>query len=432
MSQTEVSSNMHYGNDSPRILENDGAASTIEVSSNMYYGNDSPKIQDNDGAASTIKWNDPVNQRRKKSGALKNIFDDEFRSSLNIYERDIIQQKYEELSGYLRRESDEFEENLKNQSSYSGRTKDFLDQLYPKYVEKYKRLQRLVSEWKTNREALIEKLTLKSNQLDRNFKISTIIRLVASLIEVSGTVVGLMSEPKSGGSKYALHAASFCGLFGLFATVAEVDQSKRILDEVSEGIEEYHKLLRPIIKLFEETEELDSIVQELFPHGINTDIVRQIQAASEEQADYLKIFKAGLMSNAEKNTNLYENKDFLHCLQLFASSDLASLWWSRIIYRKHPINLDLNKMALQTEFGQLQSIVFQCIPALPLEQQRLTSLPVAGRIMLNLMTFYDSLVDLRKGAKSVHSDKLRKQLKNISDELQLIEDTTNMVKPCEH
>ncbi|GIY09874.1 hypothetical protein CDAR_412612 [Caerostris darwini] len=399
----------------------------------MLYGNDSPTIQENDGAASTIKWSDPVNQRRKKSGALKNIFDDEFRSSLNVYESDSkIEQKYEELSGYLRRESDEFEENLKNQSSYSSRTKDFLDQLYPKYVEKYKTLQRHVSEWKTNREALIENLTLKSNQLDRNFKLSTIIRLVASSIEVSGTVGGLMFGSESGWAKHAFNVASLCGLCGLFSTVVEVDQSKRILDEVSEGIEEYHKLLRPIIKLFEETEELDSIVQELFPHGINTDIVRQIQAASEEQADYLKIFKAGLMSNAEKNTQLYENKDFLHCLQLFASSDLAALWWNRMIYRKHPINLDLNKMALQTEFGQLQSIVFQCIPALPLEQQRLTSLPVAGRIMLNLITFYDSFVDLRKGAKSVHSDKLRKQLKNISEELQLIEDTTNMVKPHEH
>ncbi|GIY98365.1 uncharacterized protein CEXT_59781 [Caerostris extrusa] len=84
-------------------------------------------------------------------------------------------------------------------------------------------------------------------------------------------------------------------------------------------------------------------------------------------------------------------------------------------------------MALQIEFGQMQSIVFQCIPALPLEQQRLTSLPVAGRIMLNLMTFYDFLVDIRKGAKSVHSDKLRKQLKNMPEEFQLLEDTTNMV-----
>ncbi|GIY09877.1 uncharacterized protein CDAR_412621 [Caerostris darwini] len=85
-------------------------------------------------------------------------------------------------------------------------------------------------------------------------------------------------------------------------------------------------------------------------------------------------------------------------------------------------------MALQIEFGQMQSIFFQCIPTLPLEQQKLTSLPVAGRIMLNLMTFYDSLIDLKKGAKSVHSDKLRKQLKNMT-ELQLIEDTIKMVKP---
>ncbi|GIY98363.1 uncharacterized protein CEXT_59771 [Caerostris extrusa] len=397
----------------------------------MHYENNSPKIRENDGSASTIKWDDST---RRTSAALKKIFDDEFRSSLNAYESDSnIEEKYRELSGYLRRESEEFDkrQTFSRATSYSGKTKDILDYLNPKYIEKYKKLQRLVSEWKTNREAIIEKLTLKSNQLDTNFRISTIIRLVASSIEVSGTVGGLMFGSESGWAKYALHAASFCGLCGLFSTVAEVDQSKRILDEVSEGIQEDHKLLRPIIKLFEETEELDSIVQELFPHGINTDIVRQIQAASEEQADYLKIFKAGLVSNVRRNTQLYEDEDFLHSLQLFANSSVASLWWNRIIYRKHPINLDLGRMALQIEFGQMQSIVFQCIPALPLEQQRLTSLPVAGRIMLNLMTFYDSLVDLRKGAKSVHSDKLRKQLKNMSEELQLIEDTTKMVKPHE-
>ncbi|GIY09878.1 uncharacterized protein CDAR_412631 [Caerostris darwini] len=357
-------------------------------------------MQENDGSASTIKWDDST---RRTSAALKQIFDDEFRSSLNAYESDSnIEEKYKELSGYLRRESDEFDkrQTFSRATSYSGKTKDILDYLNPKYIEKYKKLQRLVSEWKTKREAIIERLTLKSNQLDRNFKLSTIIRLIASSIEVSGTVGGLMFESESGWAKYALTAASFCGLCGLFSTVVEVDQSKRILDEVSEGIQEDHELLRPIIKLFEETEELDSVVQELFPHGINTGIVRQIQAASEEQADYLKIFKAGLMSNARKTH----------------SSFIGNI----------PSILDLGRMALQMEFGQMQSIVFQSIPSLPLEQQRLTSLPVAGRIMLNLMTFYDSLVDLRKGAKSAHSDKLRKQLRNMSEQLQLIEDTTKM------
>ncbi|XP_055933026.1 uncharacterized protein LOC129963039 [Argiope bruennichi] len=379
---------------------------------------------------STSSVNDDFPTRERSfSGVLKNIFDEEFRNSLKTFNNDPkIENKYKELSGLLRKGSDEFENRKYSRLvSYSGRTKNILEQLYPRYNAKYKVLERLVAEWKPNREMLIEKLSFDIQLLDRNFKWSTMVRFLASSVEVSGTVGGMMFRSETGWANHALNVASFCGLCGLFSTVAEVEQSKRILDEVSEAIENDYKLLLPIVKWFEESEELDSIVQELFPHGIDTDIVRQIQAASAEQEYYLKIFKAGLMSNVRKNNELFENADFLHSLQLFATSEVAAVWWNRIIYRKHPINLDLGRMALQIEFGQ--SIVFQCIPALPLEQQRLTSLPVAGRIMLNLLTLYDSLVDLRKGAKSTHSDKLRKQLKNMKEQLEMIEGTVRMMRP---
>lgn len=81
------------------------------------------------------------------------------------------------------------------------------------------------------------------------------------------------------------------------------------------------------------------------------------------------------------------------------------------------------------EFGQIQSIIFQCIPALPLEQQRLGSLPVAGRIMLNLLTMYDSLVDLNKGTRSMHSDKLKRQVDKMAEELEVIGSTVRRVEP---
>ncbi|GFY71386.1 uncharacterized protein TNIN_416871 [Trichonephila inaurata madagascariensis] len=174
------------------------------------------------------------------------------------------QKKFQELSGFLRSTSDELESrrNFSKQISVrSGHTKSTLENLYPKYNNKYKILMRHIAEWKPQREEVIEKLSSYIYQLDRNFKYCTIARLLASSVEVSGTV-------------------------------GEVDQTKKILDEVSTSIENDHKLLQPVVKWFEKTEELNSIVQELFPHGIDTDIVQQIQAASEEQEDYLgKIFK---------------------------------------------------------------------------------------------------------------------------------------------
>ncbi|GBM64290.1 hypothetical protein AVEN_189097-1 [Araneus ventricosus] len=363
---------------------------------------------------------------------LKNIFDEDFRDSLKTFSNDPdIEKKYKELKELLRLKkiSDEFENTRKSRRfSYRDKTKKILEQHYPIYNAKYKVFEKLVAEWKPNREKLIESLSFDIHQLDRNFKWSTIVRILASSVEVSGTVGGLMFRSETGWANHAFNVASFCGLCGLFSTVAEVAQSKRILDEVSKAIENDHRLLLPIVKWFEESKELDSIAQELFPHGIDTDIVRQIQVFSAEQEDYLKIFKASLMSNMKDN-ELYRNSDFLGSLQLFATSKVAAVWWNRIIYRKHPILLDLGRMALQREFGQLQSIVFQCIPALPLEQQRLTSLPVAGRIMLNLLTLYDSFVDLKKGAESTHTDKLRKQLENMQELLEMIEDTVRMMKP---
>ncbi|GBM64294.1 hypothetical protein AVEN_189100-1 [Araneus ventricosus] len=398
----------------------------------VSYGNGSSENNSVSRQGSTLPGNDDDPTRRRSfSGVVRNIFDEEFRDSLKTYSNDPnIEKKYKELTGLLRKRSDEFENRRYSRLiSYSDRTKNASEHLYPRYNPKYKVLERLVAEWKPNREKLIETLSFDTHKLDRNFKWSTIVRILASSVEVSGTVGGLMFRSETGWANHAFNVASFCGLCGLFSTVAEVEQSKRILDEVSEAIENDHRLLLPIVKWFEESEELNSIVQELFPHGIDTDIVRQIQAASAEQEDYLKIFKADLMSNVRKDNDLFENADFFNSLQLFATSKVAAVWWNRIVYRKHPIHLDLGRMALQIEFGQLQSIVFQCIPALPLEQQRLTSLPVAGRIMLNLFTLYDSFVDLKKGAKSTHSDKLRKQMKNMKEQLEMIEDTVRMMKP---
>ncbi|PRD23757.1 UNVERIFIED_CONTAM: hypothetical protein NCL1_45549 [Trichonephila clavipes] len=364
---------------------------------------------------------------------LKEILDEDFLQSVRTLNNNPrTEKKFQELSVFLRRTSDELESrrNFSKQISVrSGNTKATLENLYPKYNNKYKILMRHIAEWKPQREEVIEKLSSYIYQLDRNFKYCTIARLLASSVEVSGTVGGLVFRSDNGWGNCALKVASICGLCGLFSTVAEVDQTKKILDEVSTSIENDHKLLQPVVKWFEKTEELNSIVQELFPHGIDTDIVQQIQAASEEQEDYLKIFKAALMSNVRKENGLLVNPDFLHNLQLFASSKVACLWWNRIVNRKHPVCLDLGRMALQIEFGQMQSIIFQCIPALPLEQQKLTSLPVAGRIILNLLTLYDSFNDLKKGAKCSHSKKLRKQLGNMREELQNIEDTVRMMKP---
>ncbi|XP_015909247.1 uncharacterized protein [Parasteatoda tepidariorum] len=304
------------------------------------------------------------------------------------------------------------------------------DELKYLFDERFRILLKRVEDWKLVRIPLIKKIEDYIESLDKNFKLSSIARLVGSTTDVVGSVGGLLMSSDS--AKYAFNIASACGLLGIFATVAEITSSKKILDDVNDSIEEDYKSLDLIVKWFHGNEDLDFAVQDsrIFPYGVDKDIALQVQEASHELEDYMKVFVSALASNVRKDSDILEDIDFLHGLQMFTWSNVARLWWNRIIFRKHPITLDLNRMMLQMEFGQMQSLVLQSIPSLPLEQQRLTSLPVAGRIMLNCLTIYDSMFYIRQGAKSLHSDKLRKLLKEMKRELRTIDSLIERMKPA--
>ncbi|KAG8177154.1 hypothetical protein JTE90_009847 [Oedothorax gibbosus] len=359
---------------------------------------------------------------RVGSDVLDRILNDDVLHLVKTYNNnhEVIQETIIKLYSYF--------EKKEKRKKYAGRVQDVVQNLLGRSREAIQVLLKRIDEWKPVREASIQKLTEYINKLDRNFKVSTIVRFVSSSVDVSGSVGGLLFQSEAAWATHALNAASFFGLCGLVSTVAEVEVSKRILDEVSDIIEKDRELMQPVLEWFEETGELDAAVEELFPHALNPSIVQSIQADAGDVSDNLQIFKALWLSNVKRDDTLWKNSDFLHSIQLFARSEVGQLWWKRIIYRKHPIIMDSGRMALQIEFGQIQSIIFQCIPALPLEQQRLTSLPVAGRIMLNLLTMYDSLADLNKGARSIHSDKMRRLVEKMSRELKAIDDTLDKVK----
>lgn len=319
----------------------------------------------------------------------------------------------------------EYNENLKG--SRTKKTERVIRELEPFLHRKYKLLEGRVRQWKKQRKPLMENLEKYTSNLNRNCKLCSSVRLLASTVEISGSIGGLLLDSESDLAKYAFGASSACGLFGFLSTFMEMGYAKKALNEISEGRKEDYKLLAEVVKWFEENRELDWVVQDLFPHGIDLDIAMQIQDDSNELEEYMKVFQTALRSNVMRDNELLKDKDFLYSVKLFSNSDAARLWFNRAIFRKHSFHLDYNRMMLQMEYGQY--LVFQYVPFLPMEQQRLLSLPVAGRIALNLLTFYDSVSDLKAGAKSKYSNKLAKLLQDMKQEEEIIDDALRKMKP---
>lgn len=265
---------------------------------------------------------------RADSDLLNRIIGDTFLRSVRNYNDDaIIRETIKELSSYL--EKAERKKTKASSNTKSGRMADVLENLSPRYRDRYQVLLNRVATWKPRREASILNLTTFINKLDWNFKASTMVRLLSSTVDASGSVAGLLFRSEAAWATHALNGASFLGLCGLVSTVAEVEMSKRILDEVSDIIEKDHTLLQPILSWFEESEDLDAAVQGLFPYGIDKNIVQEIQADAAEVDQHLQIFKAVLLSNVRRENELLDNKDFLHSLNLFSRSEVAPLWWNR-------------------------------------------------------------------------------------------------------
>ncbi|KFM71360.1 hypothetical protein X975_11171, partial [Stegodyphus mimosarum] len=145
--------------------------------------------------------------------------------------------------------------------------------------------------------------------------------------------------------------------------------------------------------------------------------------------NYKKLFNAVLVTNARRDRNLIKDADFLCSLQLFANSEVGIKWLESVMHREHPLQLDIARMTMQVEFGQASGIIWQSIPALPLEQQRLNSVPVLGRICLNILTIYDSISDLKLGAKSKYSRTLRKLSRKMKTELDVITKLVEDLRP---
>ncbi|XP_015909246.1 uncharacterized protein [Parasteatoda tepidariorum] len=381
-----------------------------------------------------VPFSDEIFRPRTISDVVSRIKKDNVKNSVRSFSYDPkSNEDLAKLGKDLRQIAVDFSNESKKHvdGEKSAKTKRILQDLIPLVNERYGIFLKRVEDWKELRVPLIEKLDNYIKKLDRNFKWSTFVRLIASTADATGSVGGLLLHPDSSWAKYAFNAASVCGLCGLISTVWEVASSKQLLDEICDSREEDYKLFESVVRWFEENKDLDFAVQDMFPYGIDKDVALQVQEASKELEEYIKVFESALVSNVKKDAELLENKDFLYSLQLFSRSHVASLWWNRIIFRKHPIQLDMNRMTLQMEFGQMQSLVLQSIPALPLEQQRLTSLPVAGRIMLNCLTMYDSWTYIKQGSKSMHSDKLRKLLNVMKREMEIIDDVVEKMKPVD-
>ncbi|XP_035216249.1 uncharacterized protein LOC118189700 [Stegodyphus dumicola] len=304
-----------------------------------------------------------------------------------------------------------------------------LQQLEQRHVTEYNRFLRQVQKWKPLRLKLLTSLREAADIIDRDCKLTTVARLSSTTIDIVGSVFGLFLNSESKWKSEVFKAASISGAFGLFFTVLEVQRTHSKLTEILSCIEEDKIAFKPIASWLRDSEELDAAIQSLFPYGIDKSLVREIHYSAAKLDGYLKFFKAGLLSNVRKNRNLIKDVDFLNSLKLFAESEVASIWWDSVFFRNDPIQLDFARMITQFEFGQASGIIMQSIPALPLEQQRLGSLPVIGRIGLNLLTVIETFRDLRQGAKSKYAYALRKIMTEMQNEFDSITNLVLHLKP---
>lgn len=124
------------------------------------------------------------------------------------------------------------------------------------------------------------------------------------------------------------------GGLGVTGSVLALSYSKQTAEDIFRELREEKYLLRDLLIIDRKGNAVDEDVEDLFPHGIDVDLVKQIALDSDESfvddtAWKQYIAFAIMLPNFKKNKGLIKDRKFHASVRLFVESTAAKIWLYR-------------------------------------------------------------------------------------------------------
>ncbi|GIY09872.1 hypothetical protein CDAR_412601 [Caerostris darwini] len=302
----------------------------------------------------------------------------------------------------------------------------------------YPDFRQQITDWRRCRRKLITTAESSAAELDVNFCIITITRLIGSCFELlnsldSDTNQGIRFIATEFASNLSLTFAVITetmfqlvphiGCVSLICSFAEMLRSKTIINRIIKTMKEDREKFEFLNKWFTDTKVLDDYVTRLFPHRIDLNILMGIEETLTNLSNDQKIFAAVLLSNIKNNTRLFKDARFLSKNFHFCRCSAAKEWYKRMIVCEYPTDQEQAMETFGNELMELQTFSFNLGPIMEIGIFNLKALKLPRSILsgLHSVVFLYCYRGLENGFKHPYSDNLRKIARNSQSFLNTME-----------
>ncbi|GFS71904.1 PEROXIDASE_4 domain-containing protein [Nephila pilipes] len=228
-----------------------------------------------------------------------------------------------------------------------------------------------ITNWCKCRKRLIKMAISTANELDSNTLAVSIGRLIGSSVEFLNSLnFGIYEELRASftatASNYSpslgllmdnvFQLAPHLGYMGIISSLFDVFRSETVIKRVATAMKEDEDKFEPLKTWFEETNEFDASVKQLFPYEIDKELINAIEKNLKDLEDDRKVFASIFISNVVKNQKLLSNDTFLSKVFLFSRSEAAAEWYSRMINDKKPVGQESALLYFRNELRELEKI----------------------------------------------------------------------------
>lgn len=122
-------------------------------------------------------------------------------------------------------------------------------------------------------------------------------------------------------------------------SVLALTYSKHAVEDIVKGIQEENNLIEDLLAVDSRGNAIDEAVVDLFPHGIDLDIITEMALDEDEifidERTWRQILAfAIILPNIMKDKKLIKNEKFLTSVKVFVESSAARMWYNRIKQHK--------------------------------------------------------------------------------------------------
>lgn len=193
-----------------------------------------------------------------------------------------------------------------------------------------------MNKWLEQREKVIKHLQDTAHMLGLIKQTTSAIALVSSAMEFARgigtllyTVFAIDLKPK-----YSNLLTWVIGGLGVTGSVLALSYSKQTAEDIFRELREEKYLLRNLLIIDRKGNVVDEDVEDLFPYGIDLDLVKQIALDNDESfvddtAWKQYIAFAIMLTNFKKNKGLIKDRKFHASVRLFVDSSAVKIWLYR-------------------------------------------------------------------------------------------------------